>query len=79
MVALAVLLFFLSPPDADLADLVEPRITRMARIRKGARVIGRKETASWRHLGHSLPETPVLSKPKLSDGCDWRLFQRDCP
>ena len=45
-------------------------------IEDPARVIGRQGAMSLWHASHSLLVAGVLSKPKLTGGCDLRLFQR---
>ena len=45
-------------------------------IQDPARVIGRQRALSLWHLSHGLLVASVLSKPKVTGGCDLRLFQR---
>jgi len=48
-------------------------------IQDPARLIGRQRALSLWHLSHDLLVASVLSKPKITGGCDLRLFQRYCP
>ena len=41
-----------------------------------ARVIGRQNALSSWHASHGLLVASVLSKPKVTGGCDLRLFER---
>ena len=45
-------------------------------IQDPARVIGRQRAMSVWHASHGLLVAWVLSKPKVTGGCDLRLFQR---
>src|SRR5271165_4450601 len=47
-------------------------------IQDPARLIGRQRALSLWHASHSLLAAWVLSKPKVTGGCDLRLFQRYC-
>ena len=55
-------------------NLFEPRQS----IQDPAGVIGRQRAMSLWHASHGLLVAWVLSKPKVTGGCDLRLFQRYC-
>ena len=56
-------------------NLFESRQT----IQDPARVVGRERAMSLWHASRSLLVAGVVNKPKLTGGCDLRLFQRYCP
>ena len=47
-------------------------------IQNPARVVGRQRAMSLWHASHSLLGALLVRKPKITGGCDLRLFQRYC-
>ena len=62
----------LPPPKSVTVSLFQSRQP----IQDPARVIGRQRALSLWHLSHGLLVASVLGKPKVTGGCDLRLFQR---
>src|SRR5271157_3980318 len=61
-----------APPKSVTVSLFQSRQP----IQDPARVIGRQRALSLWHLSHGLLVASVLGKPKVTGGCDLRLFQR---
>ena len=65
------------PPPCDDCEETKAELKELAQIQDARSPRCRAQAAFLPH-SHSLPETLVLSKHKVSDGCDLRFDERYC-